>query len=412
LFGFSRGAYTTRCLAAVIAKCGVPTHDCGGGPLKLDVASTQKVARYAVKHVYQFTSSRPASEASFVQRFLLETRELLAKRFRSDYGSADTARPELANVYPYFIGAFDTMAALGSFAKTALLTLAFLIVIALASACLSTLSLLGGIPHIGPLLVHFTFLCIFAVLCGAAFLFLASLFVYTHIKFDFQIRECPWWKRLLTIHPTTIWQRFYDYTLDDHVGYAKHVISIDENRKDFARVPWGKKDGARPSRDTDGNLWFEQVWFSGNHADIGGGYDENESRLSDIALRWMLAWATRVPNGVKYDPSVLNPFPLSAGMQHDECKAGFGLLTRLTGYTWPEQNRILPGEPPFSAVVHRSVYERFDAVDVLQYDTYQRYRPQTLREHADFKDAYSEGVRNPNPTSLAMYVEDGLQSSP
>ena len=158
LFGFSRGAYTIRCLAAVIAKCGVPTRDCGGGPLKLDVASTQKVAGYAVKHVYQFTSSRPASEASFVQLFLLETRELLAKRFRSDYGSADTARPELANIYPYFIGAFDTVAAVGSFAKTALLTLAFLIVIALVSACLSTLSLLGGIPAHWPATPAFHFL--------------------------------------------------------------------------------------------------------------------------------------------------------------------------------------------------------------------------------------------------------------
>ena len=63
LFGFSRGAYTIRCLAAVIAKCGIPTHDQGGGQLKLDAASTRKIAAYAVKHVYQFISSRPLAEA-------------------------------------------------------------------------------------------------------------------------------------------------------------------------------------------------------------------------------------------------------------------------------------------------------------------------------------------------------------
>jgi hypothetical protein len=28
-----------------------------------------------------------------------------------------------------------------------------------------------------------------------------------------------------------------------------------------------------------GNLNFEQVWFPGVHADIGGGYLENEARL-------------------------------------------------------------------------------------------------------------------------------------
>ena len=32
---------------------------------------------------------------------------------------------------------------------------------------------------------------------------------------------------------------------------------------------------------------FRQVWFAGNHSDIGGSYPENESRLSDITLDWM-----------------------------------------------------------------------------------------------------------------------------
>jgi T6SS, Phospholipase effector Tle1-like, catalytic domain len=56
LFGFSRGAYTVRCLAAVIASCGIPTKLPRDKPLKLDVASSRKLASYAVK---RFTSSRP-----------------------------------------------------------------------------------------------------------------------------------------------------------------------------------------------------------------------------------------------------------------------------------------------------------------------------------------------------------------
>ena len=55
-------------------------------------------------------------------------------------------------------------------------------------------------------------------------------------------------------------------------------------------------------------------------------------------------------------------------MQHDECKVGFGSLTKLTGYTWAEKHRDLPGEAPHQAIMHRSVYERFDAAQVLQYD--------------------------------------------
>src|SRR5271163_3678804 len=83
---------------------------------------------------------------------------------------------------------------------------------------------------------------------------------------------------------------------------AKHAISIDEDRKDFARVPWGRKDEKLKARDSLGNLWFEQVWFPGVHADIGGGYPENESRLSDAALKWMRNCATAIPDGVNYDP--------------------------------------------------------------------------------------------------------------
>jgi hypothetical protein len=32
-----------------------------------------------------------------------------------------------------------------------------------------------------------------------------------------------------------------------------------------------------------------QMWFAGNHSDIGGSYPEAESRLSDNALAWMIA---------------------------------------------------------------------------------------------------------------------------
>jgi len=410
LFGFSRGAYTIRCLAAVIAKCGIPTRDKDGGKLKLDVASSCKIATYAVKHVYQFISSRPRDEANCAQRFLLDTRELLAKRFRQTYGSAGLNDPDVANVYPYFIGAFDTVAALSSPWKTLFLGAAFLAGAAIISAVISLLSFFPGFPYVGPYLAYLTFVNVFLCLCGAALAFVVGLFVYTHIKFDFRVPGYPWWKQLATIHPTAIWQKFYDYTLDDHVGYAKHSISIDENRKDFARVQWGKKNTLRPSRNPDGNIWFEQVWFSGNHADIGGGYDENESRLSDITLKWMLTWATIIPNGLKYDRSVLNLHPHPKGMQHDECKSGFGLFTRLTGVTWPEEYRKLPGNQlPYEAIMHRSVYERFDALEVLQYDVTQPYRPITLAQHIDFMNAYTPGgVRNPNPVAMAMYVEDRL----
>ena len=40
LIGFSRGAYTVRCLAGVIALCGIPTKLRGGKELRLDLGAT------------------------------------------------------------------------------------------------------------------------------------------------------------------------------------------------------------------------------------------------------------------------------------------------------------------------------------------------------------------------------------
>src|SRR4051812_46948438 len=86
LFGFSRGAYTVRCLAGVIGLCGIPTKMGPDKELRLDEASSRKLAAYAVKHVYQFTASRKREDASRHEQFLLETRSRIAERFRREHG--------------------------------------------------------------------------------------------------------------------------------------------------------------------------------------------------------------------------------------------------------------------------------------------------------------------------------------
>src|SRR5262245_57960655 len=110
LIGFSRGAYTVRCLGAVIGLCGIPTTD-GDGPLKRDDATSKRIAKEAVKRVYQHTHSRPRNEATPRQNDLLDQRLELGEKFRRKYHSADG---ENANVYPHFIGVFDTVAALSN----------------------------------------------------------------------------------------------------------------------------------------------------------------------------------------------------------------------------------------------------------------------------------------------------------
>jgi hypothetical protein len=99
-----------------------------------------------VKHIYQFTEARDLREANSYQKFLLDTRNLLAAQFREQHGSFNLDKPECANVYPYFIGVFDTVAALGSWKKTALFALAFLICAIAVSFLVPWLQLLFDVP--------------------------------------------------------------------------------------------------------------------------------------------------------------------------------------------------------------------------------------------------------------------------
>ena len=71
----------------------------------------------------------------------------------------------------------------------------------------------------------------------------------------------------------------------------------------------------------------------------------------------MFAAATTVHHPIKFDEHVLITHPSPDGRLHNEVKTGFGLITKLTGWTWTEQRRELPSN---DATMHKSVYERFD----------------------------------------------------
>jgi hypothetical protein len=235
------------------------------------------------------------------------------------------------------------------------------------------------------------------VAIAAALLATIAAYVYTHFKFDFSVPGYTPKNSASTIHRTELWLKFYDARLDAKVPYAKHALSLNENRKDFARVGWGTKGDAWEV-DQHGNRRFEQVWFAGNHADIGGGYPENESRLSDITLQWMMECAAVIPEGLKVDQSVLNLWPNPGGMQHDEVKSGYGWLPNLLGLTWSRQDRTLPvpeGKVLSDSIIHRTAYKRFDLESVQTFDGVGPYRPEILRLHVDFENFYKLGAPFP-----------------
>ena len=386
LFGFSRGAYTVRSLAAVVALCGIPRCLPDGQPIPLDIAGSRKVATNAVKDIYQFCSSRPRTAHPSYRNFLLETRSLLAHRFRQQHGSAASDDPQKANVYPYFIGVLDTVAALGRPGAVILFAIAFGILLALLSLVISLLTGLSNVDYVGWLLAYLKFKPVFLTLVAACGIPMLLVYVRNYVKFDFRVPGYGCLKRLATFHVAPPKHKFTDYTLNVNVAYAKHAISIDEDRKDFQRVPWIPDASRATTRDASGDLHFEQVWFAGVHADVGGGYPENEFRLSDITLQWLLSAASLVPGGVKYDARVLHLSPDPSGPQHDECKAGH----------WQRCIRDLPTVPETTvsrAIMHKSVYARFEAPEVVLYDHLGRYRPINLKNHVDFAHCYDNVPR-------------------
>jgi len=80
---------------------------------------------------------------------------------------------------------------------------------------------------------------------------------------------------------------FHHTTLSTRVRHAYHALAIDEDRRAFKPVLWKES-----SPDAFALQQLEQVWFSGNHGDVGGGY--RDAKLSDIPLRWMMERAGNV----------------------------------------------------------------------------------------------------------------------
>lgn len=368
LFGFSRGAYTARCVGGVMSLCGVPTHDADGRPIPKLGKRLRKIATEAVRNIYQHGSGSddPTRKAE---------RQEKGRRFREKYGSNNA--DGVANEVPYFIGVFDTVAALGApalrriglgFALTAFVT-------TLIAAAALFLSLVPG-------LAFWPTLATLGLVTAAALLvpFVQAQFRCIH-NFP-KLGDFNW-------HFVSWRFRFYDNQLNERVRYARHALAIDEHRKDFDRVPWASK-GARQPR-TNEPEWLRQVWFAGNHSDIGGSYPEDEARLSDISLDWMLQEAIELPHPLQVDRTKLHLFPDACGPQHCELES----IRDAYPTWWPTKWRlvwatktrnILPEAP-----LHPSVIERFGFhPGVLRYGSLEPYRPTNLQPHQKVATYYSK----------------------
>ncbi|WP_428031405.1 DUF2235 domain-containing protein [Ancylobacter sp.] len=369
LFGFSRGAYTVRCLGGVLGLCGIPTKMPDGSALLRDPVTCRGIAKEAIGRVYSRGSGIDdhGQEKDKARKARLgEQRQALGAQFREQYGSQ---APEGSNAVPYFIGVWDTVAAVGLSAPA-------MAVVKWATPGLAIVAsfIMGWIAApVGNVAFWVWFAGTLATLG------IVGLATYVALRIKF-VTDLPGVRTWDTMHLMSLRMSFFDRSLNKRVRYARHALAIDEARADFDRVPWVTDVGAS-QHDLDDTSWFQQVWFAGNHSDIGGSYPENESRLSDIALEWMAKEARTA--GLLVDEHYLRPAGRALGPQHDECRMGVPILW--WRYIWRKQTREIKD----NAVLHETVLERFQATHIVGVDQDCAYRPDNLRTHAQCRTFYA-----------------------
>ncbi len=148
---------------------------------------------------------------------------------------------------------------------------------------------------------------------------------------------------------------FYDTEPGPNIQTARHALAIDEQRVDFQPTLWKPRQG----------LDLQQAWFSGVHADIGGGYARDKRGLlaSDVPLAWMIREAAHC--GLDIEPHLRRTLQPSA----------MAKLNRSRRHIYRIRQRHLRAlyQPEIPSTIHRSVKERWDADP--------SYRPNNLREH-------------------------------
>lgn len=135
------------------------------------------------------------------------------------------------------------------------------------------------------------------------------------------------------------WQ-FHNTELSSTVRSAFHALAIDEKRRSFEPTIW------KPSPTAVGQE-REQLWFAGDHSDVGGGHGDRG--LSDAALRWLVSCAQSC--GLAFEPKALAhlaPDPLGTLHTMNALFRVFGTLDRPIGVKDPD------GESVASSAEHRT----------------------------------------------------------
>jgi uncharacterized protein (DUF2235 family) len=178
---------------------------------------------------------------------------------------------------------------------------------------------------------------------------------------------------------------FHDASLDRDVPYARHALSIDENREVFEPVIWE----VSPQDIESGRV--KQVWFAGVHSDVGGAYGDDRL-LGDLSLEWMIGELNAIPEPLAIDMEKISP-KLSGhalGLQHDETYKRFSLWRIGTREAFHSDPYV-----QYATVDDSSVHARLRAPRVRTVRGETPYRPRALRDR--LRELFSETMEETSP---------------
>ncbi len=158
--------------------------------------------------------------------------------------------------------------------------------------------------------------------------------------------------------------------LSSRIGCARHALSLDEQRESFHPMLWNEE----PKLLESGQL--QQVWFSGVHANVGGGYPDDT--LSFVPLNWILKQSEQ-NDGLAYLPQQREHYISMADVNGpmSDSRSGLGNMYRYgprnvgwlyhnqnTGiFNWCKRKFQSTKEPEVKAFttnpqIHQSVFDR------------------------------------------------------
>ncbi len=150
--------------------------------------------------------------------------------------------------------------------------------------------------------------------------------------------------------------RFHDTALGSHVRHARHAVALDERRGPFVPTLWTNLPLTEPDRTA------EQVWFPGNHCDVGGG--QLQTGLSDGALQWMIEEAQACVPELRWRADLVEQLrPEPGDVVHDESVGLYRFLAptpRATPFLDPRRLDAATGSAGKDTVnhLHVSAYRR------------------------------------------------------